>query len=55
MGIKAANSKIIDLRKAPRDIIESVKSSGDLGSKIEALGRVRKKLVGLLRSNILKK
>lgn len=55
MGIKSASSKIVDLRKAPKDIIDSVRNSGGLGEKIDALGRVRKKLTGLLRSNILKR
>lgn len=55
MVIKSSSSKIVDLRKAPKDIIQSVKDSGGLGEKIEALGRVKRKLTGLLRSNVLRR
>ncbi|KKK75303.1 hypothetical protein LCGC14_2875070 [marine sediment metagenome] len=54
MGIKSGSSRIIDLRKAPKDIVESVRKSEGLGEKIEALGKVRRKLTGFLRSNVLK-
>lgn len=55
MAIKAASSKIIDLRKAPKDIIEGARKNADLGRKLEAVTRVKKKLTELLRSKVLSK
>lgn len=55
MGLKAANRKMVDLRRAPKDIVESFKNSGGLGEKMEALGKVRRNLTNFLRSNVLRK
>lgn len=55
MVLKAASRKIVDLRKAPKDIIDGARKGADLGRRIEALGRVGKKFTQLLRSNVLRK
>lgn len=55
MVLKPGSHKIVDLRKAPKDIVQSFRDSGGLGEKIDALGKVKRKLTGLLRSNILRK
>lgn len=52
MGIKAASSKIVDLRKAPKDIVEGARKGADLGKKMANLGKVGRKLTDLLRSKI---
>jgi len=54
MTIKRSTKKMVDLRKAPKDIVNSVRRSSGLGNKIEALGRVGRKLTGFLRSDALR-
>ncbi len=54
MTLRGSTKKLVDLRKAPKDIVESVRRSSGLGSRIEALGRVGRKLTGFLRSDALR-
>jgi len=52
MALKGKGFKIVDLRKAPKDIVNSFKAGKVLGNKIEKLSQTRKKLTELLRSKI---
>lgn len=52
MVIKGGRSKMVDLRRAPKDIVQSVKNSGRLGGKLNSLERVRNKLTDFLRKKI---
>ena len=54
MALKKSVKKLVDLRKAPKDIVEGMKKNGSIGERFNMFGRVGRKLVGLLRSDVLK-
>lgn len=55
MTLKRSARRLIDLRKAPKDIVEGMKKNGNVGNRFNMLARVGKKLTQLLRSDALKK
>ncbi len=54
MVIRGSNKKFVDMRKAAKDIVNSAKKNASTGSRFEFMARVRARLKGLLRSDVLK-
>jgi len=54
MGLRKSNRKFVDLRKAAKDIAESAKKNANVGGRFEKLAKSGKKLIGLLRSDVLR-
>ena len=54
MGIRKSCKKMVDLRKAPKDIVKGAKKNKVLGEKLEKLAQSGKRLTQLLRSDVLK-
>jgi len=54
MKLKGGNIMNIDQRKASKDIVNSMKKSAADKLKITSAAKVGKRLVGLLRSDVLR-
>lgn len=55
MVIKKSSRRMVDLRKAPSDIVNSAKKNAVLGAAIERLSKSGKKLTQFLKTNILRR
>jgi len=53
MGLRRSTRNFVDKRICAQDIKDSFRKNSFLGSKIEALARVGKKLTNFLRSDVL--
>lgn len=54
MAIRGPPTKIVDLRKAPADIVKAARDNAALGSALRKLAQSPKKLTQFLKMNILK-